>query len=176
VLEEAKLPILMWFGVFALAYVIILPITLDENNVQLICMRVLAGLCNWVALDNLKQVDLRMPDDSLHRTIMGYFPYVPEVARAWDEAILGAIGSAMIASCATVSLAIWYVDFSRRRGKAMVRERHERCAMLASAKCPLPSSFRQGKRRSGEGSLIANLDTHPHRPSTQHSASSMLVK
>jgi hypothetical protein len=33
VLQEAKLPILMWLGVFALAYVIILPITLDENNV-----------------------------------------------------------------------------------------------------------------------------------------------
>ncbi|KTT99116.1 AbrB family transcriptional regulator [Sphingomonas yabuuchiae] len=26
-------------------------------------MRVLAGLWNWVALDNLKQVDLRMPAD-----------------------------------------------------------------------------------------------------------------
>jgi hypothetical protein len=124
----------------------------------------------------MEQVDLRMPDNILPRTIMGYVPYVPEVARAWDQAILGVIGSAMIASYVTVSLAIWYVDFSKRRGKAMVRERHERRAMLASAKCFMPSSFRQGKRRSGEGSLIANLDTHPHRPSTQPSASSMLVK
>ena len=129
-LQGAKLPILMWLGVFALAYVIILSITLDENNVQLICMRVLAGLWNWVALDNLKQVDLRMPDNSLHRTIMGYVPYVPEVARAWTKAVRGVIGSAMIASCVTVPLAIWYVDFSKRRGKAMVQERHERGAML----------------------------------------------
>ncbi len=74
--------VLMWLGVFALAHVITLSITLDENNVQLICMRVLADLWNWGALDNLKQVDLRMPDNSLHRTIMGYVPYVPEVARA----------------------------------------------------------------------------------------------
>jgi hypothetical protein len=43
-LKGTKLPILMWLGVFALAYVIILSITLDENNVQLICMRVMAGL------------------------------------------------------------------------------------------------------------------------------------
>ena len=40
---------------FALAYVIILSITLDENNVQLICMRVLAGLWNWSTLDNLNE-------------------------------------------------------------------------------------------------------------------------
>lgn len=34
----------MWLGVFALAYLIILSITLDENNVKLICMRVLSSL------------------------------------------------------------------------------------------------------------------------------------
>ena len=38
------LPVLMWLGVFALAYLIILSITLDENNVKLICMRVLSSL------------------------------------------------------------------------------------------------------------------------------------
>ncbi|MBB3694861.1 type IV secretion system DNA-binding domain-containing protein [Sphingomonas sp. BK580] len=129
-LQGAKLPVLMWLGVFALAYVIILSITLDENNVQLICMRILSSLWNWVALDNLKQVDLRMPDGSLHRTIMGYVSYVPEVVRAWDKAVRGVIGSAMIATCVTVPLAIWFVDFSKRRGKAMIQERHERGAML----------------------------------------------
>lgn len=36
--QGAKLPILTWLDVFALVYVIILSIAMDENNVQLICM------------------------------------------------------------------------------------------------------------------------------------------
>lgn len=129
-LQGAKLPIYLWLGSFAIAYVIILTITLDENNVQLICMRILSSLWNWVALDNLKQVDLRMPDNSLHRTIIGYVPYVPEVVMAWGKAVRGVVGSAAIATCLTAPLSIWYVDFSARRGKAMIQERHERGAML----------------------------------------------
>jgi type IV conjugative transfer system coupling protein TraD len=129
-LQGVKLPIYMWLGTFAISYIIILSITLDENNVQLICMRILSSLWNWVALDNLKQVDLRMPDNTLHRTIMGYVAYVPEVIRAWDKAVRGVLGSMMIATCITAPLSIWYVDFSNRRGKAMIQERHERGAML----------------------------------------------
>ncbi|RYF09156.1 MAG: conjugal transfer protein TraD, partial [Oxalobacteraceae bacterium] len=129
-LQGAKLPIYMWLGTFVLAYVTILTITLNENNVQLICMRILSSLWNWVALDNLKQVDLRMPDNTLHRTIMGYVAYVPEVIRAWDKAVQSVFGSMMIATCITVPLSVWYIDFSNRRGKAMIQERHERGAML----------------------------------------------
>ena len=129
-LQGAKLPVIMWLILFAIAYVTILSLTLDENNVQLICMRVLSSIWSWVALDNLKQVDLRMPDGSLHRTIIGYVPYVPEVMLAWHKAIHGIVGSALIATFATVPASIWYVDFSRRRGKAMIQERHERGAML----------------------------------------------
>ena len=129
-LQGAKLPIIMWLILFAIAYVTILSLTLDENNVQLICMRVLSGVWSWVALDNLKQVDLRMPDGSLHRTIIGYVPYVPEVMLAWHKAVRGIFGSALIATFATVPASIWYVDFSKRRGKAMIQERHERGAML----------------------------------------------
>lgn len=128
--QGARIPIYMWLGVFVLAYLIILSITLDENNIQLICMRVLSAIWNWIALDNLKQVDLRMPDGSLHRTIMGYVPYVPDVAKAWTKAVRGVVGSGMIATCVTIPLAIWYFDFSSRRGKAIIEEHHERGAML----------------------------------------------
>ncbi len=129
-LQGAKLPVIMWLILFGIAYVTILSFTLDENNVQLICMRVLSSVWNWVALDPLKQVDLRMPDGSLHRTIIGYVPYVPEVISAWHKAVRGVIGSALVATFATVPVSVWYVDFSARRGKAMIQERHERGAML----------------------------------------------
>lgn len=129
-LQGAKLPVFMWLIFFAIAYVIILSVTLNENNVQLICMRVLSSLWNWVALDNLKAVNLRMPDNSVHRSVMGFVPYVPEVAAAWAKAVRGVIGSALIATFVTVPASVWYVDFSKRRGKAMIQERHERGAML----------------------------------------------
>ncbi|TVV76420.1 type IV secretion system DNA-binding domain-containing protein [Sphingomonas solaris] len=129
-LQGAKLPFFMWLGLFAIAYFIILSVTLDENNVQLICMRILSGLWDWVSLDNLKQVNLRLPDGSIHRTIIGYVPFVPDVMLAWSKAVRGLIGSTAIASFATMPATIWYVDFSARRGKAIVQERHERGAML----------------------------------------------
>ena len=43
-LQGAKLPIIMWLILFGIAYVTILPFTLDENNVQFICMRVLSSV------------------------------------------------------------------------------------------------------------------------------------
>ncbi|WP_242121220.1 type IV secretion system DNA-binding domain-containing protein [Sphingomonas lacusdianchii] len=129
-LQGAKLPVFMWLIFFAIAYVIILSVTLNENNVQLICMRILSSLWDWVALDNLKAVNLRMPDNSVHRSVMGFVPYVPEVAAAWTKAVRGVIGSALIATFVTVPASVWYVDFSKRRGKAMIQERHERGAML----------------------------------------------
>ena len=128
--ESSKMPALMWLVLFALAYFIILSITLNENNVQLICMRILSGLWDWVALDNLKQVNLRMPDNSVHRSVMGFVPYVPEVAAAWSKALRGILGAVLVATFMTVPVSIWYVEFSTRRGKSIVQERHERGAML----------------------------------------------
>jgi len=128
--QGARLPLVMWLVLFAVSYFIILSVTLNENNVQLICMRILSALWDWVALDNLKQVNLRLPDNSVHRTVMGYVPFVPEVAAAWGKAVRGIFGSILIASFVTVPAAIWYVEFANRRGKSIVQERHERGAML----------------------------------------------
>ena len=129
-LQGAKMPFLMWLGIFALSYFTILSFTLDENNFQLICMRVLSWLWDWCALDPMKQANLQLPDHTVRHTYMGYVPYVPEVALAWHKAIRGIIGSALIASFATVPASIWYVDFSKRRGHSIMEERHERGAML----------------------------------------------
>ncbi|MGN8001394.1 type IV secretion system DNA-binding domain-containing protein [Sphingomonas sp. 22176] len=131
-LSGAKMPVLMWLVIFALAYTIVLSITLDENNIQLICMRVLSALWGWVSLDPMKQVNLLLPDGSVRQTYMGYVPYVPEVALAWHKAVRGLIGCLFIATFITVPAAVWYVDFSRRRGKNILEERHERGAMLVT--------------------------------------------
>ena len=129
-LQGIKMPVYMWLGVFGIAYFTILSFTLDENNVQLICMRILSSLWDWVALDEMKQVNLRLPDNSVRHTYMGYVPFVPEVILAWHKAAKGLLGSLAVATFLTAPLSIWYVDFSARRGKAMIQERHERGAML----------------------------------------------
>ncbi|TCM32388.1 type IV secretion system DNA-binding domain-containing protein [Novosphingobium sp. ST904] len=129
-LQGAKMPALMWLGLFGLAYFIIMSFTLDENNFQLICMRVLSWLWDWCALNPMKQANLVLPDNSVRHTYMGYVPYVPEVALAWSKALRGLMGSILIASFITVPASIWYVDFSKRRGKSIMEERHERGAML----------------------------------------------
>ncbi len=129
-LQGIKMPVYMWLGVFVIAYTAILSFTLDENNVQLISMRILSSLWDWISFDPMKQVNLRLPDNSVRHTYMGYVPYVPDVVLAWSKAVKGLLGSLAIASCITVPLSIWYVDFSARRGKAMIQERHERGAML----------------------------------------------
>ena len=129
-LQGAKMPILIWLGTFLIAYATILSIRLNENNFQLISMRILSSLWDWVALDNLKKVNLRMPDNSVHSTVMGYVPYVPEVARAWTKAVRGFLGSSLLATFVAIPLSIWYFSFSTRRGAAMMEDRHERGAML----------------------------------------------
>ncbi len=129
-LQGTKMPVYMWLGVFVVAYSTILTLTLDENNIQLISMRILSGLWDWIAFDPMKHVNLRLPDNSVRQTYMGYVPYVPEVILAWHKAVKGLLGSVVAASCITLPLSIWYVDFSARRGKAMIQERHERGAML----------------------------------------------
>ncbi|WP_333574079.1 type IV secretion system DNA-binding domain-containing protein [Sphingomonas sp.] len=131
-LSGAKMPVIMWLVLFALAYTIVLSLTLDENNIQLICMRILSTLWGWVSLDPMKQVNLLLPDGSVRQTHMGYVPYVPEVALAWHKAVRGLIGCLFIATFVTVPAAVWYVDFSRRRGKNILEERHERGAMLVT--------------------------------------------
>jgi type IV conjugative transfer system coupling protein TraD len=129
-LQGIKMPVYMWLGVFVIAYPAILSITLDENNIQLISMRILSSLWDWISFDPMKKINLRLPDNSVRHTYMGYVPFVPEVILAWHKAMKGLMGSLTIASCITVPLSIWYVDFSARRGKAMIQERHERGAML----------------------------------------------
>ena len=129
-LQGARMPVFVWLGTFLLAYTIILSLTLDENNVQLICMRILSSFWDSISFDEMKRVNLRPPDNSVRSTFMGYVPFVPEVILGWGKAVKGLLASLTFATVITVPLSIWYVDFSARRGKAMIQERHECGAML----------------------------------------------
>ncbi|KEQ53740.1 type IV secretion system DNA-binding domain-containing protein [Sphingobium chlorophenolicum] len=126
----ARLPILAWFFAFLLAWFIILSIRLDEHGFQLVCMKVYAGLWNWVDLNPNKRVNVTLPSGEVYKTIMPAVPYIPAVQKAWATTVHALIGSLLVSIFVVTPLAIWFIDISRRRGKSILQERHERGAML----------------------------------------------
>ena len=126
----AKLPISALFFAFLLAWFIILSIRLDEHGFQLVCMKVYAGLWNWVDLNPNKRVNVTLPSGEIYKTIMPAVPYIPAVQKAWATTVHALIGSLLVSIFVVTPLAIWFVDISRRRGKTILQERHERGAML----------------------------------------------
>src|SRR3546814_543967 len=80
----AKLPFLLWFFVFLIAFRLILAVKLDEHGVQLIGMKLYSALWNWIDLDPNKRVNVTLPSGDVLRTVMPAVPYIPEVIRA-DE-------------------------------------------------------------------------------------------
>lgn len=126
----ARLPILAWFFAFLAAWFIILSIRLDEHGFQLVCMKLYSGLWNWVDLNPNKRVNVTLPNGEILKTIMPAVPYIPEVQKAWETTIRALIGSLLVSIFVVAPIAIWFVDISRRRGKGILQERHERGAML----------------------------------------------
>ncbi|WP_210358962.1 type IV secretion system DNA-binding domain-containing protein [Sphingomonas beigongshangi] len=126
----AKLPVLVWFFVFLAAWFVIMSLKLDEHGFQLVCMKLYAMLWDWVGLDPTKRVNVTLPSGELHRTIMAVVPLMPEVQRAWSIAMRGLLGALLFSVFLTIPVSIWFVDLSRRRGKTILQERHERGAML----------------------------------------------
>ncbi|OAH45439.1 conjugal transfer protein TraD [Sphingobium yanoikuyae] len=126
----AKLPLIAWFFAFLAAWFVILSIRLDEHGFQLVCMKIYSALWDWVDLNPNKRVNVTLPDGSILKTIMSAVPYIPAVQKAWDTTIRALIGSLMVSIFVVAPLAIWFVDVSRRRGKTILQERHERGAML----------------------------------------------
>ncbi|SEK02235.1 type IV conjugative transfer system coupling protein TraD [Sphingobium sp. AP50] len=129
-LSGAKMPVIFWFFIFLACWFGIMSVKLDEHGFQLICMKIYSGLWNWVDLDPMKRVNVTLPSGDIIRTIMSAVPYIPDVIRAWDVAIRGLIGSFLLSVFITIPAAIWFVDISKRRGKSILQERHERGAML----------------------------------------------
>lgn len=126
----AKLPFLLWFFVFLIAFCLILAVKLDEHGVQLIGMKLYSALWNWIDLDPNKRVNVTLPSGDVLRTVMPAVPYIPEVIRAWTVAMRGLLGAFLISAFITIPLTIWFIDISHRRGRAILQERHERGAML----------------------------------------------
>src|SRR3546814_3244252 len=98
----AKLPFLLWFFVFLIAFCLILAVKLDEHGVQLIGMKLYSALWNWIDLDPNKRVNVTLPSGDVLRTVMPAVPYIPEVIRAWTVAMRGLLGASHISAFITI--------------------------------------------------------------------------
>lgn len=126
----ARLPFMVWFFAFLAAWFIILSLRLDEHGFQLVCMKIYSALWNWVDLNPNKRVNVTLPNGEIYKTLMPVVPYIPAVQQAWETTIRALIGSILVSVFVVAPLTIWFVDISRRRGKSILQERHERGAML----------------------------------------------
>ena len=108
----AKMPVVLWFFVFAAAWFIIMSLKLDEHGFQLICMKLYAKLWGWVGFDPTKKVNITLPSGEIRHTIMAIVQELPDVQRAWSVATRGLLGAFLVSIFLTIPLTIWFVDFS----------------------------------------------------------------
>ncbi|RIA46233.1 type IV conjugative transfer system coupling protein TraD [Hephaestia caeni] len=126
----AKIPIIVWLFCFAAVYTIILTVTLREHEIELIGMKLYSFFWTFMEFDPMKRVNVTLPDGSIRAIVMAQVADVPAIIAAWAKAVRGLLGAFLLSLLATIPLALWFVDISRKRGLSILQERHERGAML----------------------------------------------
>jgi hypothetical protein len=131
-MEGLRWPILAAVLSFSLLLVLLLALLMREHEVQLVEMRLFADFGIWsISTRPQRQPDVagrqRGADD--HRRRADY----PDVAQAWTKfmrcMIVALAGSLFFSG----PLATWFVRLSQKIGVDILKERHERGAMLVSA-------------------------------------------
>ncbi|AXB80235.1 type IV secretion system DNA-binding domain-containing protein [Novosphingobium sp. P6W] len=127
-----RIPFVVWLSTSAILMVAIFSFNFREHEIQLLLMKGLAEAWAWVDLDPDKVVHLTLPDGSVVVGRMSWVPDHPAVAAAWIMLLklLVATGLGSVFLCAP--LTIWFVDYSVRRGRDILKERHERGALLVA--------------------------------------------
>lgn len=131
---SAKLPFLVWFFTFLFVLSIALALRLHEHEVQMILMRIYAAGWSFMEFSSNKVINLTLPSGEVIPAPISMVASHPDVVVAWDRMMRAVWGSLFISLFIAVPLTVWFVDFSRRRGKSILEERHQRGAMLVDAR------------------------------------------
>ena len=132
-MEGLRWPALAALICFSLLLILLLALFMREHEVQLVEMRLFANIWNLVDLDPSHSVNLTLPDDTIMPMMIGDVPSYPDVAQAWTKFVrcmVVALGSSLFFSG---PLATWFVLLSQKIGVDILKERHERGAMLVTA-------------------------------------------
>ena len=126
----AKVPLLIWLGVFIIVYWVMLSAVMGAHEIQLCSWRLGAALWTWMDFSPYKPMNIVLANDSLRRVPIGYIPYVADVQIAWAKATHALVGSVFAGSLISFPIATWFVRYARTHGKEILEERHERGAVL----------------------------------------------
>lgn len=126
----AKVPLLIWLTTFVVIYWIMMSALMGEHEIQLCSWRLGSTLWTWMDFDKYKPMDIVLLNGTVHRTAMGYIPYIPDVQAAWAKAIKAILGSLGSATLISFPLNSWFVSAAVNRGSSILKNRHERGATL----------------------------------------------
>lgn len=132
-MEGLRWPILAAVLSFSLLLILLLALLMREHEVQLVEMRIFADLWDLVDLDPGHSVNLTLPNDSVVPMTIGDVPDYPDVAQAWTKFVRCMVVALAGSLFFSGPLATWFVRLSQKIGVDILRERHERGAMLVSA-------------------------------------------
>nr|WP_206066218.1 type IV secretion system DNA-binding domain-containing protein [Novosphingobium sp. ERN07] len=127
---SAKMPLLVWFFTFLVALSIVLALLLHEHEVQMILMRIYAAGWSFMEFNPRKILNLTLPSGEVIPAPVSMIASHPDVVIAWNKLMRAIWGSLFISLFVAVPIAVWFIDFSKRRGKSILEERHQRGAML----------------------------------------------
>jgi type IV conjugative transfer system coupling protein TraD len=156
-MEGLRWPALAALVSFSGLLVLLLTLLMKAHEVQLVEMRIFAGFWSLVDLDPSRMVNLTLPDDTLVPLAIGDVPSYPDVAWAWSKflrCIVVAIAGAVFLSG---PLAAKFIALSQKIGTDILKERHERGAMLVGTEVLLEeiTAHNAGEQRA------ELTDTHP---------------
>ena len=128
--QGVKIPLLVGLSCFTVLLICFIVLRMHEHETQLVMMRTLANFWEWCDLNPYKDVNLTIPSGQVLTVAMSSVPTNPYVEAAWDiftRCILAAgIGAAFL----TVPITVWFTNLAHHRGTDILKERHERGAML----------------------------------------------
>ena len=125
-----KIPLTIWAATFVVLFNIFVWLGLDDHEFQLDLMRLYSSLWTWVGADKYHLINLTLPNGSIARVPMGYVPYHPAVAAAWAKTLRITWAGLVVATIVAAPIIMWFITFANRRGSDILKERHERGAML----------------------------------------------
>lgn len=127
-----SIPLKIYGLVLAICLTIFIAVGLKEFEFQMVLMRLYSTFWTYLGFDPQKIVHLTLPGRTIRAMPIGYVPFHPLVDAAWQTMMRILLASLIMGAFITAPLTMWYVDFSRKRGKAILQERHERGAMLVT--------------------------------------------
>ncbi|RKF17565.1 hypothetical protein D6851_16580 [Altericroceibacterium spongiae] len=96
-------------------------------------MKLYSELWASMDLDPPKVVNLTIPNGSEVRSEISWVAHHPAVQMAWMKAKNTLIASIVTACAICTHFTLWFFNFSTRRGRDILTERHERGALLIPA-------------------------------------------